>query len=90
MPKTNTEFWKSKIDGNRRRDADTTTRLQNLGFTVLRFWEHEAPADVVDRVIHMYQALRDTGAPPQANPPLSPPADSRMQPDPGARDPDEE
>ncbi len=57
LPKTNTDFWRDKIEGNRRRDEDTTERLQQLGFTVLRFWEHESPNEVTSRVIRGYEAL---------------------------------
>lgn len=40
-PKRNAEFWRQKIEANRLRDTDTNRRLQQLGWTVLRFWEHE-------------------------------------------------
>ena len=60
MPKTNTEFWATKIEGNRRRDADTTTRLQTAGYTVLRFWEHEDPATVTAAIAETYRALLDS------------------------------
>lgn len=40
-PRTNTAFWAAKIARNRERDEDTTGRLDALGWTVLRFWEHE-------------------------------------------------
>lgn len=40
-PRTNTAFWAAKIARNRERDEDTTGRLEALGWTVLRFWEHE-------------------------------------------------
>ena len=36
-PKQNAEFWRKKIEANRLRDADTTTRLQRIGWTVIRF-----------------------------------------------------
>jgi DNA mismatch endonuclease (patch repair protein) len=43
-PKRNAEFWRQKIDANRRRDADTNARLKATGGTALRFWSHESPA----------------------------------------------
>lgn len=53
---TNSEFWTDKIATNRARDADTTRRLEEAGWVVLRYWEHEDPrvsaaavADVVRR-----------------------------------------
>lgn len=44
---TRTEFWSNKITENRARDLNTNERLIDAGWTVLRFWEHEAPAAVV-------------------------------------------
>lgn len=38
--KTNAEWWRDKIDRNRRRDADTDEHLTALGWTVIRIWEH--------------------------------------------------
>jgi DNA mismatch endonuclease, patch repair protein len=44
-PRNNAAFWREKIEGNVRRDRDTDARLQDEGWTVVRVWEHEAPAD---------------------------------------------
>jgi len=41
QPKSNHEFWKSKIQGNIVRDKKVTAKLEKEGWTVLRFWEHE-------------------------------------------------
>ena len=49
-PKTNTEYWRNKIDGNRRRDRETDELLTAAGGLVLRFWEHEDPQDVADLI----------------------------------------
>lgn len=40
-PKANSEWWRRKIDTNKARDADATRQLEELGWTVMRFWEHE-------------------------------------------------
>jgi DNA mismatch endonuclease (patch repair protein) len=45
-PASNVEFWDRKVAANRARDIETTARLQADGWTVFRFWEHDAPADV--------------------------------------------
>lgn len=42
IPKSNLEFWTSKIDGNCRRDNRVRRRLRRLGYHVIRVWEHEA------------------------------------------------
>lgn len=44
-PKTNVDFWRRKLDGNRQRDARQTRALVESGWTVLRFWEHRVDAD---------------------------------------------
>ena len=50
MPATNLDFWSAKIGRNRERDAETTARLEEREWLVLRFWEHEPPASVADRI----------------------------------------
>ncbi|MGI8796786.1 MAG: very short patch repair endonuclease [Acidimicrobiia bacterium] len=35
-------YWPNKIAGNRERDADTTKRLRQAGWKVIRVWEHES------------------------------------------------
>lgn len=49
-PKANAEWWRTKLDKNMARDAETTEHLTQEGWTVLRFWEHEAPEDVAAAV----------------------------------------
>jgi DNA mismatch endonuclease, patch repair protein len=51
-PKSNARWWSEKIRDNRTRDRDTSRRLERLGWTVLRLWEHvplEAAADLIER-----------------------------------------
>lgn len=50
VPKSNRAWWQAKLDENRRRDRDTTEVLVEQGWTVLRFWEHDAPSDVAAAV----------------------------------------
>jgi DNA mismatch endonuclease (patch repair protein) len=45
-PKENADYWDPKLDRNIERDLETTAELAAGGWTVLRFWEHELPADV--------------------------------------------
>ncbi|MGZ5011026.1 MAG: very short patch repair endonuclease [Methylobacter sp.] len=40
-PETNAEFWQTKIKVNRERDLRVTSQLTDLGWTVIRVWEHE-------------------------------------------------
>lgn len=39
LPKTNTEFWKAKIERNRERDLDRRIKLRDMGWHVIQFWE---------------------------------------------------
>jgi len=41
LPKTRTEFWRSKIDTNRSRDRRTSGELASAGWNVLTLWECE-------------------------------------------------
>lgn len=53
VPATNATFWSEKIARNRKRDLDVESVLAQLGWTVLRFWEHEIEDDlpsVIDRI----------------------------------------
>ena len=54
-PKENAGFWRTKIEANRARDADTTRRLRELGWEVIRVWSHEDPVEaarlIYDRVL---------------------------------------
>ncbi|MFF9065247.1 very short patch repair endonuclease [Streptomyces sp. NPDC014891] len=49
-PKTNPGYWSDKVAGNMARDRDTDARLLEAGWAVLRFWEHEAPAECALRI----------------------------------------
>jgi DNA mismatch endonuclease, patch repair protein len=46
----NTQYWPAKIETNRVRDEETNRLLEDAGWTVLRYWEHEDPVDVVTRI----------------------------------------
>jgi DNA mismatch endonuclease, patch repair protein len=41
LPSSNAKYWIPKIDSNRRRDNRTRRQLRELGFHVMRVWEHE-------------------------------------------------
>jgi DNA mismatch endonuclease (patch repair protein) len=46
----NVDYWPAKIATNVARDADTTKQLRQAGWVVLRFWEHEDTAQVVENI----------------------------------------
>ncbi|CDR08044.1 very short patch repair endonuclease [Streptomyces iranensis] len=49
-PRANAEWWRSKLDRNMERDRETTDQLHSMGWTVLRFWEHESAEEVARRI----------------------------------------
>lgn len=40
-PATNTRIWEEKLNNNIKRDKKVNRELAELGWVVLRFWEHE-------------------------------------------------
>lgn len=63
QPKSNAEWWRIKLDKNMSRDAETTEHLRDEGWTVLRFWEHEAPEDVAKQVTGTLASCLRTSTP---------------------------
>lgn len=49
-PKSNAAWWREKIAANKERDAITDIRLRDMGWCVVRAWEHEAPELVAMRI----------------------------------------
>ncbi|MFE5819287.1 very short patch repair endonuclease [Streptomyces sp. NPDC056479] len=49
-PKTNKGYWSDKVARNMARDRDTDQHLEEAGWTVLRFWEHEPSEDCAARI----------------------------------------
>lgn len=46
MPKSNIDFWKTKINRNIVRDKQVTSELLEKNWTVLRYWEHDIRNDL--------------------------------------------
>ena len=51
LPKRNAEYWLPKLRRNIERDRETDAALEAAGWTVLRFWEHEAPTTVANTIV---------------------------------------
>lgn len=49
-PARNAGWWAAKLDRTQHRDIETTMRLEEKGWVVLRFWEHEEPESVAESV----------------------------------------
>lgn len=48
------DFWKGKISKNRERDLKNHQKLSELGWTVIRLWQHEVEKDFegcIDRIV---------------------------------------
>ena len=58
LPKANRDWWTAKMAMNRARDTAVNAQLAGLGWTVLRFWEHESAEDVADLVVARLAHLR--------------------------------
>ena len=56
-PKTNADWWSAKLAANVARDRRTDEELTSRGWRVLRYWEHEPPADVA---ADLFEAVRGT------------------------------
>lgn len=53
-PRSNNAFWEKKLRVNFERDLRQTNELRNLGWSVLRIWEHEIFEDlksVVEKIV---------------------------------------
>ena len=57
-PKANDAWWRAKIEGNQERDRHVDSALTDAGWTVVRAWEHEDPAQVLTRVAAAVRAER--------------------------------
>ena len=63
LPKSNVEFWESKITNNRNRDVLNEVKLMELGWRVIRVWECEIRR-VQDRALSLERLYGEiTGAP---------------------------
>src|SRR5262245_20807056 len=46
LPKSNTEFWREKLQANQLRDRTVCSRLKDIGWRVLQIWECELRDDL--------------------------------------------
>lgn len=55
-PEANAAWWRSKIDANRVRDEDTNRHLDELGWRVVRVWEHDNPVKAANQIERLLRA----------------------------------
>ncbi|HWW49537.1 MAG TPA: very short patch repair endonuclease [Xanthobacteraceae bacterium] len=56
--KKNTEFWLEKFARNQARDIRVRNHLESIGWTALRFWEHEVAETIVDKIVSAAEVTR--------------------------------
>ena len=49
-PKHNRNWWKAKIESNKKRDVRNARKLRHLGWSVYQIWEHEDPSTALWRL----------------------------------------
>lgn len=54
---TNHEYWDAKIRRNMERDKEVNTKLEELGWTVLRFWDEDINKHLEDCVQAIKNAI---------------------------------
>lgn len=59
IPKTNYLYWKTKIERNIERDGQNTAALIELGYMVVRFWEHELLKKIDRCIEHVKESLEN-------------------------------
>ncbi|GIE87363.1 hypothetical protein Are01nite_38430 [Actinoplanes regularis] len=52
-PAANSGWWAKKLSTNQERDAATNRHLAELGWQVVRIWEHEDPIEAAARIAAM-------------------------------------
>lgn len=58
IPKSNIEYWRDKIEANKKRDRSVNRILKNKKWAVLRIWEHEikyASSRPINKVINLLE-----------------------------------
>lgn len=50
VPQANADYWIPKLRRNAERDQEVSALLKSLGWTVLRFWEHQPTGQIVQSI----------------------------------------
>lgn len=50
QPRSNSSWWATKLAANQARDHDTDRMLNELGWAVVRVWEHEEPHEAASMI----------------------------------------
>lgn len=58
-PKSHTDYWEAKIQGNQNRDKQVDELLSAAGWLVIRVWEHEDPQAAAVRIAEAVRRRRE-------------------------------
>lgn len=58
-PKLKNKFWLDKITRNMQRDKEVNAALNNMGWHVMRLWEHQLKKDVNDCICRIMEELKN-------------------------------
>jgi len=64
--KSNRDFWITKIEGNMKRDSANNEKLHAMGFTVMRFWDHQVRKNLsacVNQILLYIEAAKSSPVP---------------------------
>ena len=53
VPKSHSDWWRRKFHSIANRDHDTDARLKDIGWMVIRVWEHEDSRSSAERIRHL-------------------------------------
>ena len=57
IPRTNSAYWKAKIERNKERDIQKAEALKEQGYLVLRFWEHDLAENLEECLAIVHDAI---------------------------------
>lgn len=63
LPKSNVDYWRQKIAGNRRRDMKVRRALRSSGWKVIRIWEHSLAASESRVAVRIGRAITSRASP---------------------------
>jgi len=53
------DFWRSKIEANRKRDKKNTQHLKRNGWNVIRIWEHNINKDITKEIERILKVINN-------------------------------
>lgn len=56
IPRTNSDYWRPKLEGNVARDELVNEKLRLADWEVLRLWEHVPPNEAVLEIVNLLES----------------------------------